>query len=69
VTVHAINIYPDGTPSGPIQVSVRGEMQYPGSGGGTGSCAALARGRMNGREHIGDGNYEERLEVGDDIGT
>jgi hypothetical protein len=38
VTVHAINIYPDGTPSGPIQVSVRGEMQYPGSGGGTGSC-------------------------------
>jgi hypothetical protein len=67
VTVHAINMKPDGRPSGPVQVMVPGEMRYSVLGRGTGSCADLARGRMNGREHIGDGDVEEVMEVRDEI--
>jgi hypothetical protein len=62
VTVHAINMKPDGRPSGPVQVSDRGEMRYSGYRGGSGSCAALAEGRMNGREHIGDNVGAEGVE-------
>ena len=39
-------------------------MRYSGSGGRGGSCAALAEGRMNGREHIGNNVEAEVVEGG-----
>jgi hypothetical protein len=39
-------------------------MRYSVSGRGVGSCAEIARGMMNGREHIGDGDVEDVWEVG-----
>lgn len=45
-------------------------MRYSGSGDGSGSCAALAEGKMNGWEHIGDNVgsdvTEEEIEAGTD---
>lgn len=54
VIVHAINMKPDGRPSGPVQVSDRGEMRYSANSSGAKTVSNLVSGRIRGREHIGD---------------
>ena len=62
VIVHAINMKPDRKPSGPVQVSERGEMRYPPKRDRLYTVGPEPKGRLAGREHIADvavGVWEE----------